>query len=119
MTGWFFVALFFACLLVGFVFMVVRKDRCDSVSDNPYEPKLFLRLRNNNTYFIEIRTYASSEWHRGEFPYVSHTYNWRQVEAGSSQEEADKVMVDEVAKLKAEKALKESLEYKTLKTYTL
>jgi hypothetical protein len=110
---------FFLCVFCVMLFVLLNKSSDSSVSDNPYEPKLFLRLRNNNTYFVDIRTYSSSEWHHGELPYVSHTYNWRQVEAGTSQEEADKVMADILEELRAEKALKESLEYKTVKTAKL
>lgn len=92
-----------------------KKQKSFKQHGSPYDPHLFLRQRNNGTYFVDIRTFKSQDIHWGEQFHVSYSYNWRQVEAGTTQQEADTVMARLTAELKADKDLKESLKYETLR----
>ena len=106
------------------MFGLFKKKRQEE-EDDAYKPRLFLRLRNNGTYFISKRTHkvAKIDYELGyashSLGYTSHSYNWEEIEAGTSLEEAEEVLNMVQVEIKADEDLKKSLESVVIKSIQL
>ena len=96
------------------MFGLFKKKRQEE-EDDAYKPRLFLRLRNNGTYFISKRTHKVAKIDY-ELGYTSHSYNWEEIEAGTSLEEAEEVLNMVQVEIKADEDLKKSLESVVIKS---
>jgi hypothetical protein len=95
---------------IGVLVFVLYKTREEDVPhEDVTKPALFLRVRNDGTYFINVRTFVKYEY--GYSNLKLHTYprfHWEEIEAGDNLFDAEQKLEEIRMKIKSELDYQES-----------